>query len=68
MKNLVTVAEVARRAGCAYQTAWFWSQAGKLEAVRDDNGKLLGVTEESAKRMIAYFQARLAIVARVKGA
>ena len=66
-EKLITIAEAARRAGCSYQCAWFWSQGGKLEAVRADNGKLLGVTEESAKKMATYFREKLAAAARVKG-
>ena len=57
-KTLLTLAQVAKLAQCAYSTCWKWAEEGRLEAVRNEKGRLVGVTESSARRMVAYFEAK----------
>ncbi len=57
-KKLITLAQAARLARCAYSTAWKWAQEGRLETVLNENGRVAGVTEESVQSMIAYFDAK----------
>ncbi len=69
MKRYITLTQVARLAGCSYQTAWRWSLEGKLDVVRNAQGRVVGVDAESAQKMIDLFKARRALAEQTsKGA